>query len=606
MVNVSMEKLKETTEKKYSSFNRIIKSDALQALLNKRSEGAMEEFISDWKWIFGYSKKYKWAIVIYTLVGIVSSSLGIGASVLTKYVIDVIVNKKIDQLWLLACLMIFSTVFSLIFSSVVSRLSAKISIYVNNDIRANIFEKIMDAEWLSLNKYESGDVLNRFSNDIRSVSANAVNWLPDLIIQVYTFTATFVVICYYDITMALIALISAPFLLISGKYILRKMQMHKKKVLEVNSQMMGFEVEAFYNYDTIKSFGVTGHYRQKLHKLQKKYEETNLDYNLFTIKSHVWMKILNTLVSFVAFGYCLFLLWNGKITYGTMMLFLQQRNKLSVNFDSLVKILPNMVNSAVAAHRVREIAELPKEVHHDGKAKEIEAVAKQGISVQMRDVSFSYIEDKKVLNSSNFAANPGEIIALVGASGEGKTTILRMILGLINPQEGEAILRAGNGEEYPANADFRKLFAYVPQGNTLFAGSIAENLRLIKEDATDEEVIEALKTSCAWEFVQKIEGGIYAKLGDRGKGISEGQAQRIAIARAILRDAPILLLDEATSALDAETERKVLENIMKQCPNKTCIVSTHRPSVLNMCQRVYRVLDTKVRELDRKGMIPFE
>ena len=134
----------------------------------------------------------------------------------------------------------------------------------------------------------------------------------------------------------------------------------------------------------------------------------------------------------------------------------------------------------------------------------------------------------------------------------------------------------------------------------MFAGTIAENLRLIKEDATDEEVVEALKISCAWDFVQKMEGGIHAKLGDRGKGISEGQAQRIAIARAILRDAPILLLDEATSALDVETERKVLKNIMKQCPNKTCIVSTHRPSVLNMCQRVYRVLDTKVTELDEE------
>ena len=595
-----MEKMKETTEKKYSGFNRIIKSDALQALLNKKNEGAMEEFISDWKWIFGYSKKYQGAIAIYTLVGIVSSSLGIGAAVLTKYVIDVIVNKKIDQLWLLAFLMISSTMFSLIFSSVVSRLSAKISIYVNNDIRANIFEKIMDAEWLSLNRYESGDILNRFSNDIRSVSANAVNWIPDMIIQVYTFTATFAVICYYDITMALIALISAPFLLISGKYILRKMQMHKKRVLEVNSRMLGFEVEAFYNYDTIKSFGVTGHYSQKLHKLQKKYEETNLDYNLFTIKSNVWMKCLNTLVSFVAFGYCLFLLWNGKITYGTMTLFLQQRNKLSVNFDSLVKILPNMVNSAVAAHRVREIAELPKEVHHDGKAKELEAVAKQGISVQMRDVSFSYVENKDILNSSNLSANPGEIIALVGPSGEGKTTILRMILGLISPQKGQTILSASDGTEYPANADFRKFFAYVPQGNTLFAGTIAENLRLIKEDATDDEVVEALKTSCAWEFVQKMEGGIHAKLGDRGKGISEGQAQRIAIARAILRDAPILILDEATSALDVETERKVLENIMKQHPNKTCIVTTHRSTVLNMCQRVYHVVDTKVMEMDEK------
>ena len=149
------------------------------------------------------------------------------------------------------------------------------------------------------------------------------------------------------------------------------------------------------------------------------------------------------------------------------------------------------------------------------------------------------------------------------------------------------------------NADVRTLFSYVPQGNTLLSGSVAENLRLVKQDATEEELIEALKAACAWEFVEKMEGGIYGMLKEKGKGVSEGQAQRIAIARAILRDAPILLLDEATSALDVETERKVLRNIMKQHPNKTCIVSTHRPSVLGMCSRVYQVMDKKVTELDQ-------
>ena len=587
-------------EKKYTGMNRLFKSEAIQSILNKQKDGSLQEFIDDWKWIFGYSKKYKWAIVVYTLTGILSSTMGLGAAVLTKYMIDIIINRKIEQLGLLAFLMVFSTLFSLLFSGVVNRLSAKISIYVNNDIQADIFGKVMDAEWLRLNEYASGDLLNRFSNDIRSVASNAVNWLPDLIIQLYTFIATFIVICYYDVTMALIAFLSAPFLVLSGKYILRKLQGHRKKVLEVNSGLMGFQSEAFYNSDTIKSFGITEHYNDKLKDWQEKYADTNLGYNLFTIKSNAFMSTLASLVSFAAFGYCLFRLWTGNITYGTMTLFLQQRSKLSSNFNALVKILPNMVNSSVAAHRVREIAQLPKEQHNEAAAKELQEVLGEGLEIQIRDVNFSYVEGREVLNSSSFLASPGEIVALVGPSGEGKTTILRMILGLIQPQSGEAVLRASNGRETVMNADVRSMFAYVPQGNTLLSGTIAENLRLVKADATEEEIVEALKIACAWDFVQKIEGGIYGRLGERGRGVSEGQAQRIAIARAVLRDAPILLLDEATSALDVETERKVLKNIMKQRPNKTCVVSTHRPSVLNMCQRVYRVLDTKITELDEE------
>lgn len=574
-------------KKEYTNFNRILKSDAVQTFLNWKEKRTIREVLDDWKWIFLFSKKYQWAIVFYVVLGVASSTLSLGASVLTKDMIDIILNRKVDQLWILAFLMIFSTLFGVLFSAVVSRLSAKISIYVNNDIQETIFEKILDTQWLSLSTYSSGDLLNRFSNDIRDVAANAVNWLPNVIIQVYTFIATFAVICYYDVTMALIAFISAPFLLLSGRYILRKMQHHKKNVLEVNSRMMSFEAEAFYNYDTIKSFGVTDEYQDKLKKCHENYAKTNLDYNAFAISAGGWMKILTAMVSFVSFGYCLWRLWTGNITYGTMVLFLQQRSKLSSNFDGLVKVIPNMVNSAVAAHRVREIAELPKETHQMIDKSELEVLRKQKIRIQINDAEFSYIENKKVLDKTSFEAHPDEITALVGPSGEGKTTLLRMILGLIHPQKGEVLLITEDGKEMSANADLRSLFSYVPQGNTLFSGTIAENLRLVKQDATEEEMIEALKVSCAWDFVKDMDGGIYGKIGERGKGLSEGQAQRVSIARAILRDAPILLLDEATSALDAETEARVLENIMKQYPNKTCIVSTHRQAVLDVCQRVY-------------------
>jgi len=380
---------------------------------------------------------------------------------------------------------------------------------------------------------------------------------------------------------------------------MRKMREYRKKVLEMNSRLMTFEVETFYNIDTIKSFGVTEKYGEKLRFWQKKYKTYNLDYNMFSIKANIFTSLLGTAVSFVAFGYCLFRLWTDAITYGTMTLFLQQRSSLSSQFNSLVGIFPNMLNSSVSAHRIRELVELPKEIHIE-ESKELDAMVEDGFSVQMRDLNFSYVENTDVITESQFVAHPGEIVALIGPSGEGKTTMIRLILGLVCPQSGEVVIRSSNGMEVPMNAETRHLFAYVPQGNTILSGTIAENMRMVKEDATDEDIIEALKIACAWEFIEKIPDTIYAKIGEKGRGFSEGQAQRIAIARAVLRDAPILLLDEATSALDVTTERKVLRNIIHQKPNKTCIVTTHRPSVLSLCQRVYRAVDTKVTELNEE------
>ena len=282
-----------------------------------------------------------------------------------------------------------------------------------------------------------------------------------------------------------------------------------------------------------------------------------------------------------------------------MTLFLQQRSNLSSAFNNVVSIIPSFLNSSISAHRIRELVELPKEVHIP-ESSELDAFIEDGFSVRMTDVNFSYMEDQRVITDSAFVAKPGEIVALVGPSGEGKTTMIRLILGLIRPDSGQTFLTASNGQTVEMNVETRHLFAYVPQGNTILSGTIAENMRMVREDATDEEIIEALKISCAWDFVKNIPDTINAKIGERGRGFSEGQAQRIAIARAVLRDAPILLLDEATSALDVTTERRVLKNIVRQKPNKTCIVTTHRPSVLNMCQRVYRVMETRVTELSKE------
>lgn len=585
----------------YSGFNKILRSVFVQTLLNKLDDGTFSDFFEDWKWIFSYSRKYTKVIICYTIIGIISSTLGLVSSVASKYMIDIITGYQFEKLWLVAVIMVSSMVVSLLFTSLVNRYSTKLSIYVNNDMQADIFDRIIDADWLSISQFENGDILNRFNNDVNTVASNAVSWLPNLIIYVYSIAATLAVILYYDATMALIALLSAPILLLSGRYLMRKNSEYRRKVLEINSKLMNYEVETFYNFDTIKSFGVMEHYSKGLRGWQERFKQTNLAYNLFTIKTNIGMSVLSAGVSFLAFGYCLFRLWTGDILYGTMTLFLEQRSKLSNQFSNLVRIIPGMLNSAVSARRIRELVELPREVHMPEQSERMRQAAQHGFTVQLEHVNFAYIQEHRVLTDSNFIASPGEIVALVGPSGEGKTTMLRMILGLLHPNQGTAQLVTQDGETVPIHADTRRYFSYVPQGNTLMSGTIADNLRVVKEDATEEEIKQALETACAWEFVQKMPDGIHSLLGTRGRGVSEGQAQRISIARAVLRDAPILLLDEATSALDVATERQVLRNIMHRHPNKTCIVTTHRPSVLNLCQRIYRVIDTKVTQLDEQA-----
>ncbi len=573
--------------------------ESIDILIRKWKEGTIKEILDDWKWIFSYSLRHKGAIAFYLILGIFSTTMGLIGSIASKYLIDIITGYQTSKLWIMISIMIGSSVFGLVFGSLISRITIKLNIAINNDIQSDIFDKIIDADWTAINQYSNGDVLNRFTSDIGTVSSNAISWLPSIVIALYQFIASFLVIMHYNTTMAWIAFASAPFILLVSRFVIKKQREYGKKMREMSSEVMTFEVETFYNFDTIKSFGITKQYSNKLRWWQQRFRDVSLDYNLFSIKTNIYMSVVGMLVQFLAFFYCLYLLWTHAITYGTMTLFMQQRSALSGSFKSVLGIIPSFLTSSISAHRVRELVELPKETHNPNSS-ELNQYISEGFTVKMQNISFGYVENNKVITESTFTAKPGEIVALVGPSGEGKTTLIRLILGLIYPQTGEAVIEAYDGKKVPMNADIRHLFAYVPQGNTILSGTIAENMRMAKENASDEEIVEALKIACAWDFVNKLPDSFNSKIGEKGRGFSEGQIQRIAIARAVLRDAPILLLDEATSALDITTERMVLKNIIQQRPNKTCIVTTHRPTVLNMCQRVYRVLKTKITELSEE------
>jgi len=577
---------------KYTGINKALQIDALENLKNKIKDGSIKEVIDDWKWIFSYSLRYKGIVIFYTLLGIFSSTLSLGSSYVSALLINIITGSQKEKLWFLVLVMVGTSLFSLLFNSIMSRISTKISIRVNNDIQGEIFDKIIDAKWEELNKYKYGDILNRFNNDVSTISSNAISWIPNFIISIYTFVITFVVLVKMDYIMAIIATISAPFLLLLSKVILSRLKKYREKVAKMNSDMMSFEVDTFYNFNAIKSFGILKYYSNELRNWQTKYKDYNLEYNMFEIKTNIMMTLIGTSVSMGAFGYCLYRLWTGQIMYGDMTFFLQQRSSLTNRFNSLVSTFPAMLSTSVSAHRIRELVELEKEEHDEQSYKLVEKVKNKGLTINIKDVTYAYDKVNNVFESANFVAKPNQIVAVLGESGSGKTTMFRLLLGLVKPNKGEVTITDYKGNKTKMNADIRKLISYVPQGNTAVMGTIADNLRMIKEDASDEEIIKALKIAKAWDFVKPL--GIDAKVGEKGKGLSEGQAQRLSIARAMLRDAPILFLDEATSALDEKTENEVLDSIIKNCPNKTVIISTHRPAVLSRCDKVYKIKDKDI------------
>ena len=384
-----------------------MKIDSLETIKKKRKDGTFGEMFDDWKWIFSYSSKFKPRIVLYTLLGLLSSSLGLVSSVASKFLIDVIVGRKTDKLWLAALITVGGALSSILIQNLMSRVTLKLEVDMTNVVRKDVFGKVMGAKWQSLNAFPSGDILNRFHSDIGNVAGNAINWIPTLIISVYSFVATFAVIFYYSPVMSLIALSSAPILLLSGRYLIRKQREYQNSVMKSTSALYAYESEALYGIDTIKSFGVTDRFSFGLHELQAEYKRVSLAKNAFVIKSNIFMALTSLFVQFGAYAYCLYLLWSGAITYGTMILFLQQRINLSGAFKSVTDMVPTFVNGSVAAHRIRELIDLPSE--HTGS----DVFTEKGVTIELRNVDFGYDPDTLVIRDSSLTALPGKITALV-------------------------------------------------------------------------------------------------------------------------------------------------------------------------------------------------
>ncbi|MCM1101911.1 MAG: ABC transporter ATP-binding protein/permease [Clostridium sp.] len=562
--------------------------------------GRLREMWRQVKWIQRYAGRHWKAMIFYTLLGLSGTLISLGSSLVSKNLVDIITGHETGRLVRTFCMMIGMNIGSSVMGQITDYVSAGISMRVDAEIKTDIFAKILVTDWESLTGYHTGDLLTRWSTDASNISSGVLNFIPNLVIYIFRFVSAFAVVVYHDASFAVFAFLSMPVTLLLSRRLMRRMVRNNEQNAAMGAKLSGFNQEAFSNVQTIKAFDLIRLYVQRLKEIQQEYISMRLNYRKMSMATSLLLTTVALCVSYSAYGWGIYRVWSGAISYGTMTMFLSLSSTLTGTLNNLTSLVPTVVSLTTSAGRLMDIVEMPREDYgSDAQVEEFrERFRGEGISLYLRDVKYAYGNGTQVFGRISLEAHPHETIALVGPSGEGKTTMLRIVLSLLLPQEGEALLCGGNAApedpdavSIPLSASTRKLFSYVPQGNTLFSGTIAENMRNVKEDATDEEILQVLQSACAWEFVEKMPEGIHSAVKERGGGLSEGQAQRLAIARALLRRSPILLLDEATSALDVATERRVLRNIMRDDYPRTCIVTTHRPTVLGLCDRVYMVKD---------------
>lgn len=575
----------------------------LNHIITRIKEGMLKDMWHQTKWIYQYARHYWLAMIFYTALGLFGTVLGLGSSLVSKDLVDIITGHQTGELLKTFCLMIGLSVSNIFISQISGYASNWISMKVDTEIKADIFSKMLVTDWESITAYHTGDLLTRWSSDTSNISSGVLNWIPNLIINIFKFISAFTIVLCHDATFAIFAFIGVPVSALMSRTLMRRMVNNNKRSAAMNAKMSGFNQEAFSNIQTIKAFDSISLYTGRLKSLQKEYIDMKLEFQRMSMGTSVIMSIVGLVVSYSSYGWGIYRVWSGVISYGTMTLFLSLSGTLNSTLNALISMVPSAINLTTSAGRLMDILDMPMEDYSlEDEIAEFERQYKnEGISLELSDISYSYNNGTTVFERTSLEAHPHEIVALVGPSGEGKTTLLRLILALLRPQSGKAVLYGGTkpaGNVMPLTPSARKLFSYVPQGNTMFSGTIAENIRNVKQDATDEEIIQALKEACAWDFVQKLPDGIHSQMKERGGGFSEGQAQRLSIARALIRKSPILLLDEATSALDVSTERRVLKNIMENTYPRTCIVTTHRPTVLGLCDRVYAIQGKKCTVLN--------
>ena len=501
---------------------------------------------------------------------------------LTKQTIDIATGSSNIFSFRTAIILIVCTLLAqLLLGAYRSWVNAMLSVKASNKMQMDIFSQSLTAPWRKLMEFHSGDIINRIEKDVNVIVSLVTDTLPSFIIVCAQFIGAFIFLYLMDQTLALFVVIIIPFFLLIGKLYIKTMRRISRQVRKTDSLLQAQYQEGITNRVVIKTIpGGTREIKHRVAATQQKLVDLVHLRARYSVTSNLVMNLGFSTAYLFTFIWGTYHLAQGLITYGALIAFVQLVAQIQRPARSLVKFIPDIINTLTSSERILEIKTSggsPAEPA-TGQAPDLKPQAAD-ISISFRNVTFSYRPDgRKILDHFSYDFPAGSRTAIMGPTGQGKTTLIRLILGLIEPTEGTVEI----SNKRPTS------FAYVPQGNTLFSGTIRDNLLLANPQATDAQLKEALRMAKA-DFVSRFKDGLSSQCGEHGVELSEGQAQRLCIARALLVDAPVLLLDEATSALDADTEATVLNNICTTLTDRTIICVTHREKALEYCPRVLRL-----------------
>ena len=542
------------------------------------------------KWVLNNSKEYRWRIILMLFINLFFTVASLVTVILSKSIIDnATVGKDFTTIIIIYIAVMLAT---LIFHAGSSLISAVINEKVSFGIRKNVYDRVIRTSWQSINKYHSGDIVTRLSSDAGNIADAIVTTLPSIITLVVELILVFFTLFSYSPFLAFLGLTVAPVAVIVSWLFARRLKVLQKKVQESESAYHSFLQESLANLLIVKAFANEDKSVEKLSELR-----ANRFYWVFKrsragLYGTATISLAFNIGYLSAFTFGAIQISKAAITYGTMSVFLALINRVQAPIIGLSQQLPKVIAMFTSAERIIELSDLPAEERSETN------IDTTDLGVYAKRLTFGYDDKETVLEDVSFRINPGESTAVIGESGIGKTTLIRLILSFVKPNNGSIMFFNSKNEELPASAGIREHIAYVPQGNTLFSGTIKDNVLIGRTNATDDDIKDALKLASAWDFVDELPEGINTRIGEKGLGLSEGQAQRIAIARAIIRKAPFMIFDEATSALDEGTEQKVINGLEQLSPRPACLIITHRKSILKYCTQELMISDKKISSCD--------
>lgn len=534
-------------------------------------------------WVLKRIKRFIPAILLISIINIISSLTFIFLAKLSKNVIDQ-ASEGSSKFSLFVAMLIATVVLQIICQALISVINVRISGRLTIHIRNYMFSSLVHKKYARVFDHHSGDILNRFTSDIDQVVNGAVHIVPNICAMLTKIIGGIWALIMQSYIFAAAVLIAGFIIPLIGRIISKKYKYLHKEAQRTEGLSRSFMQESFANIVVIKTFVSETPILRKLNEYMRQNLKIKIKRNFINVCTHIGMTSVFTI------GYYLILVWgstqiaSGVITYGTLNYYLQLVSLLRSPLQNVSGVMPQYYSMLASAERLMELEKIESEpplIENDV----LVTIKSDFDKICADNLAFAY-NDELILKNCSFEIPKGAITAITGESGSGKSTLFKILLGLYEPSGGSITF---NGD-IPIDASTRRMFSYVPQGNMILSGSIRDNITLCNRKITVDQIEKAMKAAAIYDYINSLPNGLDTELSERGAGLSEGQIQRISIARALLFDAPILLLDESTSALDESTETEVLSNI-KNMTDKTVIFITHRNTSVAVCDHIIHVKD---------------